>query len=202
MIIIIAIIILFYLCWLGGLFLIWTLLQGTGAAPDYWALTAALSVPLGPSIFLAGTVLAYRQLREVAKGRHLGVADRLFEELNSSENIEARRWLFQQLPDDPKESVTALSDEGHRAIKRVLNSLDRIAFLTQEGWIPEEMMMPWLNPMIVKAWAKLEAYIDYESKRRHEPDYYQNVRTLAHRCVVWRQRHLPEAKITWVDHAL
>jgi hypothetical protein len=202
MLVIVAIIILCYLCWIGGLFLVWLLLQGTGSAPDFWALTAALSVPLGPAVLLGGSALAYRQLTEVARGRHLGVADRLFEELNSPDNIEARRWIFQHLPNNPDESVSMLTEEGHMAVKRVLNSLDRVAFLTQAGWIPEEMMMPWMNSMVVKAWTKLEAYIDYESKRRHEPDYYQSVRTLAQRCVAWRAKHLPGAKITWVDDAL
>ena len=46
-----------------------------------------------------------------------------------------------------------MTPEGQAAVKRVLNSLDHIAFLTQAGWIPEAMIMPWINPMIVKAWA-------------------------------------------------
>jgi len=43
-----------------------------------------------------------------------------------------------------------MTPEGHAAMKRVLNSLDHIAFLTQAGWIPEDMIMPWMNPMIVR----------------------------------------------------
>jgi len=77
-----------------------------------------------------------------------------------------------------------------------------VAFLTQAGWIPEEMIMPWMNPMIVKAWARLEPYVDYESQRRNEPDYYEHARVLAERCQAWRAKHLPEAEITWVDGAL
>jgi hypothetical protein len=191
-----------YLAWIGILFLLWLLLQRTGNAPDFWAMAGVLSAALGPAVLLGGSALAYRQLAEVARSRHLGIADRLFEELNSPENIEARRWIFQHLPHDPKESVPTLPDEGRKAIKRVLNSLDRVAFLTQEGWIPDEMIMSWMNPMIVKAWAKLEPYVEYERRRRDEPDYYQNVRTLAQRCMAWRSRNLPEAEITWVEDAL
>jgi hypothetical protein len=202
MFVIVAIIIMCYLGWIGVLFLIWVLLQRAGVTSDFWIMAGTLSAGLGPAILFGGSALAFRQLSEAARGRHLGVADRLFEELNSHENIEARRWLFQHLSDDPKESIATLSDEGRSAIKQVLNSLDRVAFLTQEGWIPEEMVMPWMNSMIVKAWAKLEPYIEYESRRRHEPDFYQNVRTLARRCVAWRAKHLPEAKFTWLDDAL
>ena len=46
-------------------------------------------------------LLAVHQLSEAASNRHLAVADRLFEELNSPENIEARRWIFHNLPHDP-----------------------------------------------------------------------------------------------------
>jgi hypothetical protein len=62
--------------------------------------------------------------------------------------------------------------------------------------------MPWMNPMIVKAWIKLEPYVDFESKRRNEPDYYQAVRALSQRWVQWRKKHLPDAKITWFEDAL
>jgi hypothetical protein len=62
--------------------------------------------------------------------------------------------------------------------------------------------MPWMNPMIVKAWGKLEPYVDYESGRRKEPDYYQHARELADRCIVWREKNLPDAQITWVGDAM
>jgi hypothetical protein len=64
------------------------------------------------------------------------------------------------------------------------------------------MIMPWMNPMVVKAWTKLEAYVDYESQRRGEPDYYRHARELAERCRAWRAKHLPDAEITWIDDAL
>ncbi len=84
----------------------------------------------------------------------------------------------------------------------MLNSLDHIAFLTQTGWIPNEMIMPWINPMVVKAWAKLEPYVEYESRKRGEPDYYQHTRGLAERCREWRQHNLLNTEITWIKDAL
>ena len=87
-------------------------------------------------------------------------------------------------------------------MKRVLNSLDRVAFLTQDGWIPEEMIMPWMNPMIVKAWIKLAPYVDYERDRRGEPDYYKHAGELAQRCMAWREQNLPGAHTRWIDDAL
>ncbi len=192
-----------FLLWLAILFLAWLLLQrAVGVSTDFWAMTSALSTAVAAAAVFGAGYAAYYQLREVASTRHMEVADRLFDELNSPENIEARRWVFQNLADDPEEGIPSLTSEGRYAVKRVLNSLDRVAFMTQTGWIPDQMIMPWMNPMIVKAWAKLEPYVDYESQRRHEPDYYEHARALAQRCHAWRLKNLPDAKVTWVDGAL
>ena len=188
--------------WLGAQFFIWLILQAVGVSTDLWAMVEALSTAVAAAAVLSAGFVAYRELSEIASSRHLEVADRLFHELNSPEIIEARRWIFQNLPDDPEEGIREMTPEGKAAVKRVLNSLDRVAFLTQGSWIDDEMIMPWMNPMIVKAWSKLEPYVDYESQRRHEPDYYEAARELAGRCQAWRAKNLPDAKITWVEDAL
>ena len=188
--------------WLVLLFCLWAILTVVGLPVDFWAMTEALSTAVAAATVLGAGYVAYRELNELAAARHIEVADKLFEELNSPENTEARRWIFRNLPDDPEEGIPSLSSEGRIAVKRVLNSLDRVAFLTQSGWIPEEVIMPWMNPMVVKAWVKLESYVDYESQRRHEPDYYEQARELAERCVEWRRKNLPDADVTWVDDAL
>ncbi len=188
--------------WLGSLFVLHLILRLVGLPSDYFAIVEALSTAITAAAVLGGGYLAYHELNEQAISRYIEVADRLFAELNSSENIAARRWIFQELPQNPKEGIASLSDEGRDAVKTVLNSLDRVAFLTQAGWIPDDMIMPWMNPMIVKVWIKLEPYVDYESQRRHEPDYYEQARDLAQRCIAWREQHLSNAKIIWLDDAL
>ena len=151
---------------------------------------------------LGAAFVASRELSELASARHLEVADKLFSELNSAENIAARRWVYQNLPDDPVEGIRTMTPEGQAAVKKVLNSLDRVAFLTQSGWIPDEVVMPWMNPMIVKSWAKLGPYVEYESQRRNEPDYYQIARLLAQRCIRWREQNLADANAKWLSDAL
>lgn len=190
------------LLWLGLLYLLWRALQANGVSADLWALIESLSTALAAAAVFSAGFVAYRELSEVSRGRHLEIIDRLFAELNSPENIAARRWVFHDLPDDPTAGLPALTAEGRAEIKRVLNSLDRVAFLTQPGWVDEELVMPWMNPMIVKAWQKLEPYVLYERDRRHEPDYYQAAGQLGERCRAWRARRLPEAQITWVEDAL
>ena len=162
----------------------------------------ALSAGAAVAALFGGGVIAYRELNEMASSRYMEVADRLFSELNSPENIEARRWIFLELPDDPGPGIASLTPEGQAYVKQTLNSLDRVAFLTQAGWIPEELVMPWMNPMIVKSWSKLKPYVDFESQRRDEPDYYKHASELCERCLDWRRDNLPETQITWVEDAL
>jgi hypothetical protein len=162
----------------------------------------ALSAAVTVAALIGGGYVAYRELDELSSSRYLEVGNRLFEELNAPANIEARRWVYQHLPDDPAVGRNTLSQEGRSALKQVLNSLDHVAFLTQSGWIPDDMVMPWMSPMVVKVWAKLASYVAYEAERRNEPDYYEQARELAERCQVWRSAHVPEARITWLDDAL
>jgi hypothetical protein len=164
----------------------------------------AVSTAVGAAAVLGAAYFAYQELDEISKARYLEVADRLFDELNSPENINARRWIFQNIKDEPNTGLKNLTPEGRDAMKKVLNSLDRVSFLTQEGWVPEELVMPWMHPMIAKSWEKLEPYVLYERKRRNEPYYYQHAARVAERCKRWRAQHLTEEeqKTKWVDNAL
>lgn len=188
--------------WMIILSLLWLFLDAVGVTTDFWVMTEALSTATAVAAVLVAGYIAYRELVEVANTRHMEVADRLFDELNDRENIEARRWVYERLPDNPEEGTRGLSAEGRHSVKLVLNSLDRIAFLTQAGWIPEEMVMPWMSSMVVKAWGKLGPYVTYESGRRREPDYYANVALLAEKCTVWRAENLPADEIKWVKDSL
>lgn len=191
-----------FVVWMMGVLFLWVLLRLMGVSTQFWTMAEALSTAVAAAGLLSAGFVAYRELDEVASSRHLEVADRLFAELNSPENVKARRWVFQHLPDDPEQGLASLDEEGQDAAKKVLNSLDHVAFLTQANWIPEEMIMPWMNPMIVKAWAKLGPYVEYETKRRQEPDYYSYARKFAEHCVAWRANRYHDTEITWVKNAL
>ena len=164
----------------------------------------AVAATIGTAAVFAAAYFAYQELDEVSKSRHIDVADRLFDELNDPENIEARRRIYQNINEKPETGLSKLSDEDRDAMKKVLNSLDRVAFLTQDGWIPDELVMPWMHPMIAKSWEKLEPYVIYERKRRAEPYYYEHAGKLAERCLKWRDKNLnkEECKNKWVESAL
>jgi hypothetical protein len=185
-----------------ALLLAWLALRSAGVTTDFWAMTEACATALAAAGVLGAGVFAYRELSEISKSRYLEVADRLFAELNSPENVQARRWIFLNLPDDPAQGAESLPPEGQEAVKRVLNSLDHVAFLTQAGWIPEALVMPWMHPMIAKSWEKLEPYVAYERQRRNEPYFYRYAGDLASRCRAWRAKNLKDGQIHWVEHAI
>jgi hypothetical protein len=198
------IVILGFFLWLILLLAAWVFLKEyMGIITDFWGMTEALSTAVAAATVLGAGFVAYRELSEISTSRYIDVANRLFEEMNSAANIDARRWVFQNLDPDPSIGIPGLSSEGKNAIKTVLNSLDHASFLTQAGWIPEEMIMPWMHPMIAKSWEKLEPYVIYERKRRNEPDYYRYANQLADRCKIWRSKHYPEGlDINWISDAL
>ena len=184
------------------LFAFWNILRLVGVNADFWAMTEALATAGGAATVLGAGFIAYRELSEISSSRHMDVADRLFEEMNSPENIEARRWVYQNLPPNPEEGIESLTPEGQAAVKKVLNSLDRIAFLTQSGWMPVNILMPWIHPMIAKSWEKLEAYVIFERNRRNEPYFYEHAGGLADSCKAWRRKNIPEEQVNWVDKAI
>ncbi len=188
--------------WVGGLFVFWLMLSVFNIQTSLWTMIEALSTAVAAAAVLSAGFIAYRELSEAASSRHMDIADRLFQELNSPENIAARRYIYTCLPADPAQGIQALTPEAQAYVKQVLNSLDRVAFLTQAGWIPEEIVMPWMHPMIAKSWEKLEPYVRYERDRRHEPYYYRFVGELGERCRAWRQKQAIPADVSWVEKGL
>jgi hypothetical protein len=198
----IALAVVGFFLWVGVIFIAWLLLRNGGVNADFWVMIESLSMAVAAATVLSAGFIAYRELSEAASSRHMEIADRLFEELNSPVNIAARRWVFQNLGSDPEAEVQVMTEEARTAIKQVLNSLDHVAFLTQAGWIPDEIIMPWMQPMIAKSWKKLEPYVNYERQRRNETYYYMYVGELAKRCRDWQVKNSPDWKVTWLDDAL
>ena len=187
---------------LGFLLVVWLALRFLHIETSLWAMIEALSTAGAASLVLGAAFVAYRELNEITGHRHLDVADRLFAEMNSTESIEARRWVLQNLPDDPKLGLAQMDEKGAKPSDASLTRLTALR-LTHRDWIPEEMVMPWMCVMVVKAWTKLRPYVYYERLRRHEPDYYRYAEQVAERCVQnWRKANVPDAEVVWVPDTL
>ena len=89
--IILALLVIGFSCWFIGLLCMWSLFRVGVLPPDLWAFVEAMSTALATAAVFSGGFIAYRELRELDRSRHLQVANELFAELNSPENINARR---------------------------------------------------------------------------------------------------------------
>lgn len=191
--------------WVGLCLILWQALGSVGIKFDFWPMLEALSTAAAVAQFLGGGIVALWQLRDSVDSRNLSIFNDIFDKLMSDREIEARRWIYTRLPDDPGSGLAGLSAEGQEHIKHVLNSLDHLGFLLERDWITaeaEDAIIKWVSPMVVKAWARLGPYVEHEVQRRNEPDYYENVRYLAKRCITWRAKNLPDAEINWIKGAL
>ncbi len=191
-----------FVTWVALLTLAWAALHLAGVVTNLWLIVEALSTALAAAAVVGAGFVAYREINESASTRHVEIADRLFRELNSAENIAARRQIFQRLPPFADGGMEKLSAQDREAMKMALNALDHVAFLTQENWIPEATLMPWMNPMVAKVWVKLKPYVEEERRRRREPEFYERAGALGERCLAWRAHHRPDAEIVWRDDAL
>jgi hypothetical protein len=182
--------------------IVWGVLQIAGVKFSYWDMLEAVSTAAAVAQVFGGGVVALVQLSESVDNRNLGIYNDVFEKMMSDENIEARRWIYQQLPPLSAEGMNAIDSTGQKHIKRVLNSFDHLGFLMQQDWVTAEPVIHWVSPMVVKVWERLGPYIEYEVKRRNEPDYYEAARDLADRCKKWRVQRALDTETRWFNDAL
>ena len=175
------------------------LLHRAGILTAPWAAIESLSTAVAVIVAIVGAFVAYR---DTARDRHLDVADRLFQDFNSDTSIEARRVIYQELPDFSASAVKQLTHEQRTAIKRTLNTFDRAGFMIQSQWIPAKLILPWISPMVVNVWVKVGHYVNYEKDRKRDPDYYASARELVRLCYEWREKHVKRTEFTKVDHAI
>lgn len=167
---------------------LWNMLEGIGAA-------AAFAAVVG------GGVMALQQLAEANDARQREIYNAMFQRLMSDEEIDARRYIY-ELPDDPEQGLGSLNADGRRRVKRVLNSYDYFGFLIRQGWGPNEEIVKWVSPIVVKAWLKIGPYVEHERVAREEPEYYADAEYLYEQCrAAWVDQHGDEG-VTWVDGAL
>jgi uncharacterized membrane protein len=184
---------------------VWIGLRTIGLDTDLLVLIQSVATTLAVAQVIGGSVVALRQLQESTDSRNLAIYNDIFEKLMSEQDIEARRWIYQNLPDLPEEGLRGITEDGQAHIKRALNSLDHLGFLLHQDWITddaEDAIIRWVSPFVVKTWQKIGPYVDHEAQRRNEPDYYEFVRELAQRCIQWRQHHLPGHESRWLKDAL
>jgi hypothetical protein len=191
----------------GGIYLIWSQMRAVDPNVDLWAMLEALSAAAAFSVAVGGGLMVLAQLTEAVDSRNLTIFNDIFERLMADKNIEARRWIYANLPDDPERGLASLSNEGREHVKLVLNSFDHLGFLMQQDWVSaeaEDAIIRWVSPFVARTWQKLGPYVAYEiAHRPEEPDYYEAACHLADQCITYRKKFLrQDAIVTWRRGAL
>ncbi len=186
--------------------LAWSGLRLAGVNADLWAMLESVAATAAVAQVFGGGLVALWQLKASIDSRNLDIFNNIFDKLMSERNIEARRWIYQNLPDKPEQGLASLDSQGHACVRLVLDSLDHLGFLIMQDWVAEraeEAVIAWVSPFVVKIWEKLGAYIEHELEHRpSEPDYYEAAIYLAKRCVAWRRKHMPAEETIWRHDAL
>lgn len=202
---------LFLVGWVGLIALTWLIFRLGGINGDFWSSVEGLSSAATLATVVGGGIVVLAQLVESIDSRKREIAstnleayNSIFDQMMSDANIEARRWIYQNLPDDPREGLASLTEEGRSHVKLVLNSFDRLGFMLQQDLISSEAIIGWVSPFVAKTWVKIRPYVELEIARRNEPDYYEAAVHLAHRCIEWRREHVPGAadEFIWLKDAL
>lgn len=195
--------VLAFIVWVGLIVGVWLLFRAIGVNFDLWSAMEAISTAAAVAQIVGGGLVLLVQMNESVDSRNLSAYNEIFERLMSDRNIAARRWIYINLPPDPQIGIAGLSEEGQEHVKLVLNSLDHLGFLITQDWVTSDAILQWVSPFVVKVWARIGPYVDYEARRRGEPDYYEAVRDLAERCIEWRRENVPGTEdIVWLKDAL
>ncbi|NDJ33675.1 MAG: hypothetical protein GYB64_03345 [Chloroflexi bacterium] len=217
-----------------AIFVVWNVLLGgaalfaslIGLQVDYPGLLEGCSSAAAFALTVGGGIVVLVQVNEAVDSRNLEVFSAVFQRMMSDEEIKARRWIYQNLPEDPKEGLRMLREEdlanearrengeevneketGRYKVKLILNSFDYLGFLVEQNWVTEEAMesvIGWVSPMVSKVWKRLGPYIEYEAspERRDDPDFYRSARYLASLCDEWQREHTTIGEYRFLEDAL
>jgi hypothetical protein len=169
---------------------------------DEWSDLSAMVTVISFAFALGVGISILLQVSEANESRNLGIYQDIYEKLMASDEIEARRYIYQKLPEVAASDASAqkaeisqilAGDEKARVyIKQVLNLIDYFGFLVEQDWVTADEVIGWLSPVVVKVWRKIGPIVEYErSERLEEPDYYIAAVRLAEKCQQWRDQNLP-----------
>lgn len=162
-----------------------------------WAVLESLSSAAAFAFAVGAGIMVLMQLTEAVDSRNLDIYRDVYEKLMAEEEIEARRFIYQELPSpqDKEAIIQAVlyedDDRARKYVKQVLNLVDYFGFLVEQDWVTADEVIGWMSPIVVKLWEKIGPVVEYECARRpEEPDYYEAAIKLARRCQEWRDRNL------------
>ena len=165
-----------------------------GEIPDWTAVVTAVATAVGAAVILLGGCFTLRQIRGLKEQTSLSALAPIFSDFQSVQLRKDRQTIYMTLPDDP--NSIEIASELYNACIRVLNSFNRIGYLTRKGLIPlDRDLAMYIGPPAMRIWDKLEKLVLLERDRRKEITFACFFEQLVKGC----KKKLPEYKVTYFD---
>ena len=153
----------------------------------HWSeIVTAIATSIYTMLFFIAVRFAYVQTRGFEKNRKLQAALTIFKELQASELMEGRRYIYEQIPQDIKNIDVAQLKEHLQKVESSLIAFERIGYLVYEGHIDTEPIIVNYWPSIWRCWKKCATLIRWARTQRGEKVYFARFEDLFYRCEAYR----------------
>lgn len=131
------------------------------------------------AIFITvGVPIAIWQLIEMKRARFLEASHHLFAELDDNASRECRRFIYTELPSDPKKVNRTQLDKA----ENVWVCLNRIAIRVEKKLFPKSLALEMYSGTVIRCWKKLKNHIEYQRKLRNDEEYMKPFERFFEEC--------------------
>lgn len=127
--------------------------------PEVWT---AIFAGIGTSVIVIGTIIALMNLRVISKNQHLASVREFTKDL--TETAEDQKFVLQEFNFSLKDP-NPLPSEIERKVQNVVDALNRIGLLMENGLLSSKLVFSICHTMIIRLWYKLEPYVQYHEVR-------------------------------------
>lgn len=149
-------------------------------------------------VILVAVTLVYVmiQVHEMRRSRQRESALTVLKELQSREAREARRYIYQSIP-NAIENLADVDVQAHlEHAEEAIIAFDRIGYLLKEGHIDEDAIMPIAWILVWRCWKRCESIVEWASMRRNDPHHLEHFRHFFERSEAYRvENNLEEPRI-------
>lgn len=173
-----------------------------------WGLLEGYASMLTLAILVGGLVFTVWEYSRQESQISFQIYEAIHARMTHPDEEAARRWIFEHI--QPLEDVDMTLEQwlektaneihkkpanwkqemspGHQAVKKTLNTLDYVGFVSTNYVNVEGPLLQWMSSPIAKVWERLAPYLEHERVERGEPDYYLAASTIGERCLYWRKQ--------------
>lgn len=136
-----------------------------------WEMVTAIATFLYALLFFGALLLAYVQTMGFEKNRKFQAALTIWKELQTRESLNARRYIYEGLPEDIKGLDDNQLKSHIQKAEKAFTDLDMIGYLAEKNHIDITPILEKFWAPIWKCWQKSRNIVYQERGRRSQEDY-------------------------------